>query len=316
MFKFLDFSVTMNILEQMMSNLPRLQHLELNVDCDSDVVNGQRWQTKVKNLVTFKFMFHLSHELESPELDSFRTSFWLEEKHWFVAYTHRRLFSVPHFLATEADENFQLPQCSTAPDNRIFYECIDKLKLTESSSHVNGHFPHVKTIVLGCTAFLPMIDKIVDLNRIQHFIFSSLVENFSIKRLVNEMPNLRQISLRCDVENFLKQVRYETLDKIRTLQIGNSFAKTHNYNIEHLCTVFPNIEHLQVDYKCSTIQIFDFLHRFKHLSTASFHYISWYDHEEVQQSRHDIQSVLDRVRRVQRLNYTYQFDSSSVHFWI
>jgi hypothetical protein len=316
MFKFLGFDVSMNALEQMMSNLPRLQHLELIVDCINDVVDGNRWQIKTKYLVTFKFMFHLSNELESQGLDSFRSSFWLEEKRWFVAYTHRRVFSVPHFLATEADENFQLPQYSTVPDNRIFYECIDKLQLTEKSSPVNGYFPHVQTLVLCCTAFLPTIDQIVDLSRVQHFIFSAVVENFPIKRLINEMPNLRQISFRCDLGNFLKQVRYETFDTIRTLQICNSFMKAHNFDIENLCAVFPNIEHLQVDYKCSTMEIFDFLDRFKHLSTASFHYISRYENEDVQQCRLDIQTVLDRVRRVQRLNYTYQFDCSSVHFWI
>ncbi|CAF4822099.1 unnamed protein product, partial [Rotaria sp. Silwood1] len=74
-------NISMSHLEEMMSNLPRLKHLILIVNCNCDVVNGQRWQMIVQHLITFNFMFNLSVSLESQDLDSFRTSFWLEEKH-------------------------------------------------------------------------------------------------------------------------------------------------------------------------------------------------------------------------------------------
>ncbi|CAF5043864.1 unnamed protein product, partial [Rotaria sp. Silwood1] len=73
--------ISMNHLEEMMSDLPRLKHLILIANCNRDVVNGQRWQMIVQHLVTFNFMFNLSVSLEYQDLDSFRTSFWLEEKH-------------------------------------------------------------------------------------------------------------------------------------------------------------------------------------------------------------------------------------------
>jgi hypothetical protein len=307
----------MDDIERMLSNLPRLKYLELVANCNNDVVNGQRWQMKVKSLVTFKFMFYLSVQLQSQDLDSFRTSFWLEEKRWFVAYIHRRLFSVPYFTLTETDENFRSPLYSTVTTNTMFYESIGKLQLTETCGNVNNHFTHIQTLTLCVPILLPTLEKTVNLNRVQHLILRFSIENFPIKLLINEMPDLHRISIEYDVKNFLKQVRCETIEKIRILEISNPFMDIDDYNIEQLCTVFSNIKHLHVDHICSTIQIFDFLDRFKHLSTASFHYVSWSaSEEEVQQCRLKIQSVLDRIRRLQKLNYTYRFDCLSVHIWI
>ncbi|CAF3936133.1 unnamed protein product [Rotaria sordida] len=140
-------NISINQLEEMMSNLPRLKHLILIANCNRDVVNGQRWQMILQHLITFNFMFYLSVSLESQDLDSFRTSFWLEEKHWFVACGRKNLYSVPHFYQTTADEDFQFPLCSTVSDNIIFYETINRLTLSSISNNTNHYFPHVQTLV-------------------------------------------------------------------------------------------------------------------------------------------------------------------------
>jgi len=307
----------MNDIEPMISNLPRLKHLELVGNFNKDVVDGHRWQMKVKSLVTFKFMFSLLVELESQDLDSFRSSFWLEEKRWFVAFAEKRLFSVPDFAITETDKNFRLPLYSTVSDNRIFYECINKLQLTETPDNIDRHFTHVQTLTLDRSIPLSIIGKTVNLSRVQHLIFCSSLKNLPIKLLIDEMPNLYRLSIKCDLKNFLKEVFYETIDKIQSLEIGNRFQNVNDYNMEQLCTVFSNIKHLHVDHICTAIQIVDFLDRFKYLSTASFCYGSWSaSEEEMQRCRLQVQSELDRIRRFGKLYYTYRFDSASVHIWI
>jgi hypothetical protein len=307
----------MNDVEQMISNLPRLKHLELVGNFNKDVVDGQRWEMIVKSLVTFKFQFYLSVELESHDLDSFRTSFWLEEKRWFVAYTYDRLFSVPYFAVTKADNSFHLPRYSTVPDNTIFYEHIDKLELIETPDNIEHHFTHVQTLTVDSSIPWSIIGKIVNLSRVQHLIFCSSAKIFPIKFLINEMPSLRQISVRYNVSDFIKQIRSETIDKIQSLEISNPFENVRKNDIEQLCTVFSNIKYLHVDHKCTIKQIFDYLDGFKHLSTASFRYLSpSTDKKEVQQCRLELQSDLYRIRRLQRLNYAYRFDSESVHIWI
>jgi hypothetical protein len=307
----------MNDIERMISNLPRLKHLELVGNFNKDVVDGQRWEMKVKSLVTFKFQFDLLVELESHDLDSFRTSFWLEEKRWFIAYTYKSLFSVPYFAVTEADKNFCLPLYSTVPDNTIFYEHIDKLRLIRTYDNIEHHFTHVQTLTVDSSIPWSIIGKIVNLSTVQHLIFYSSLENFPVMLFMNDVPNLRQISVGSDVRGFLKQIPCETIDKIQSLEISNPFVDADDYNIEQLCTVFSNIKHLHVDHICAAIQIFDFLNRFKHLSTASFRYATWSaGEEEVQQCRLKVLSILDQLRCLRRVNYTYRFDCASVHIWI
>ncbi len=47
-----------------------------------DLFDGDRWQT----LITLNFKFDgMDFQIENT-LDTFRTSFWLEKKCWFVAY--------------------------------------------------------------------------------------------------------------------------------------------------------------------------------------------------------------------------------------
>jgi len=309
-------NVSMNDIERMISNLPRLKHLELVGHFNKDVVDGQRWQLKAQSLATFKFNFKLLLPLESHDLDSFRSSFWLEEKRWFVAYAKKRLFSVPDFAITEVDNSFHLPLYSTVPDNRIFYEHIDKLQLTETPDNMDHHFTHVQTLTLDCSIPLSIIGKMVNLSRVEHLIFCSAVENFPVMLLMNEMPDLYRLSIEYNVRDFLKQIRDETIDKIESLEISNPFQTAHDYNIEQLSTIFSNIKHLRVNHECETVQIFDFLDRFKHLSNASFRYEPWFFGEDVQDCHLKLQSDLDRIRSLQRLNYTYRFDSTSVHIWI
>jgi hypothetical protein len=301
----------------MLSNLPRLKHLKLVASCHNDVINGQRLQIKTKCLVTFTFKFILSISLDSQDLDSFRTSFWLEEKHWFVAYKHRYLYSVPDLNETSANENFELPLYSTVPDNKIFYECIERLDLLEKCNNINHHFTRVQTLTLCYSMLLATVEKIVDLSRIQHLILYPSMENFPIMHIINKMPNLYHISIPTGVNHFLKQVHCERIENIRILKISSRYMDNDNYNIEKLCIVFPNIKHLLVKHTCSISQIFDFLYRFKHLSTASFQYTSRLQSgDDAQEYRLKIQSILDRVRRRQRLNYTYRFACSSVHIWM
>lgn len=275
-------------------------------------------QIAVQYLVTFIFKFNLLNSLVSEDFDSFRTSFWLEEKRWYVAYRHPCLFSVPHFCATSADKNDVLPLYSTVPDNNIFYQCIDTLDLLEDRDDGKHYFTHVQTLSLRYLILLSTVEKIVNLSRVQHLILYSSMKHFPIMDIINKMPNLRQISIRNKLQDFLQQIRSETIEKTRILEIGNHHRNTDNYSIDKLCIVFPNIEHLHVEHKCSIVQILHFLDRFKHLSTASFQYKSLNDHDDdrMQTYRLKIQSILDQIRPLPRLKSTYRFNRSSVHIWM
>jgi hypothetical protein len=314
----------MDDMERLMSNLPTLKHLELYANGNDDLVDGHRWQTAAQRLITFNFTFSLSINLVDLDLDSYRTSFWLNEKHWFVACSYRSLFSVPHFATTTTNEQFQLPVLSTAPDSSIFYEHITKLSVSEEVPVViNHHFNHVDTLVLLSPIHISLIERTVDPSRIQNLIIFSSVKNVNIMSVIDKMENLYHISVRTEVKQFLEEMRHKPMEKIRKLEIGNCYVddddgdNDNDYSIEDLCCIFPRVEHLSVAHPCSEEQISSFITAFKYLSNASFSYAQWCFREtNPEDNRFEIQSVLDQIRRHHNLDYTYRLDSSSVHIWI
>jgi hypothetical protein len=250
------------------------------------------------------------------DLDSFRKSFWVEEKCWFVAYRHKSLFSVPYFNQTEADESFELPLYSTVPDNKIFYESINKLDLSGTYDNRDHYFTHVQTLTLRCPITVATLESTVAFSRIQRLNLQISMTYCQIIHLIDKMPNLCHISIGHGMKDFLKQIDSETMEKIKTLEVTENLHNSGGYDLEKLCNVFPNIEHLHVAHIESTIQIFDFLDRFKHLSTASFQYTSLFANEDSKKCLLKMQSMLDRMRCLEEFNYTYRFDSSSVYIWI
>ncbi len=313
----------MNNMEQLMMKLPSLKHLELHASGNADLVDGQRWQTITNRLITFNFIFYLSADADVEDLDSFRSAFWLNEKHWFVVHTSGCLFSVPHFAETEADEDFQLPVHSTLSDMNIFYKNITQLTLSQPVVDIKHRFIHVQTLAMNYSINVPFIEHIVDLNRIQHLILSPLTTYSGFMLLINQMPNLYRISIRNKIKCFLEEVAGESFQKIRNLEIGYRYSFSRddedndNYNIDQLRFVFPYIEHLHVAHSCSNTEILHLINQFKQLSTASFYCSSRFRYLEHKDNRIiEIQSALNQNRSLQMLDYTYRFDQSSVHIWL
>ena len=213
------------------------------------------------------------HFLQIPQnLDSFRSSFWLNEKHWFVAYESGTLFSVPYFAKKYTQDKLQPPVLSTLPNNKIFNECITQLTLTKTVVDVNHRFDRIHILNVCDSIPLLYIKQIVDLNQIQQLTLRLTTYSEFIS-IINEMPNLYQISILRDVRQFLAEVQCKSFRKIRKLVIGTRYATgddNGDYSIEKLCSVFPHIEHLHVGYLCSASQILDHINQFKQLTNASF----------------------------------------------
>ena len=305
----------MNVLEQIISNFVCLKHLKLTASCDKDVVDGERWQRKLKNLVTFKFMFYLPSRLQSHELNSFRTPFWLHEKQWYVAYSNECFFSVPHLTTKNAEAYFLFPRCTTVPDGGFWYRNYEQLKSIETLGRRNIRSSHVRTLVLESFPPLPTIKEVIDLGQIAYLTLCSLPERFPIGSLINAMPNLYGISIESDANVFLEKFRAKTFSNIRMLAIRYIFICDTDLTIARLSSIFPALEHLHIGSMCLIEEIFDFLHRFKHLSTASFRYVTRHA-TNTEQYHFKIQSTLNMMRGVDELHYIYQLDQSMVYFRI
>ena len=72
----------------MLQSLGQLTDLTvIGNDIQYDMVDGWTWSRLLKSIVTFKFVFIFARIISTSatiDLTSFRSSFWLEEKRWFV----------------------------------------------------------------------------------------------------------------------------------------------------------------------------------------------------------------------------------------
>jgi hypothetical protein len=91
----------MDQMEQFLPKLPHLKHLELILTGDEDLIDGYRWEILTNFFTTFSFKFNVNSYF--LRLDSFRTSFWLKEKCWYVGCHDSCVFSVPYFFVVHVD---------------------------------------------------------------------------------------------------------------------------------------------------------------------------------------------------------------------
>jgi hypothetical protein len=72
-------------MKEFLSKIPNLKHFELDTEGSRDLIDGQQWESVVANLVRFDFRIRLLEPLlyvdKENVLQSFRSLFWLEQKH-------------------------------------------------------------------------------------------------------------------------------------------------------------------------------------------------------------------------------------------
>ncbi len=124
-------------MEQFLPKLPRLKHLELILTGDEDLIDGYRWEILTYFFTTFNFKFNINSYF--PRLDSFRTSFWLKEKHWFIASNSNSIFSIPHFCPSEIFFPGSFFIDSTAPNDQLLFidQSTNNTKTNERNSRLS-----------------------------------------------------------------------------------------------------------------------------------------------------------------------------------
>ena len=279
---FLDFPVPIIALEQMICNLPFLRHLELVCACGKRTVDGQRLEIIAKNLTVFRFYFSTFELIATSQLDSFRTPLWLNDKRWFVACTELYFYSIP-------------PLCTR--------------KFNISSQCSNTHTLR--------TPSHATIRTIIDLRRIRNLTLAHYPRNFSILHLINEMPNLNQLSIQNGLLDLLEEIPHQIFDQIRTLKLYEVHIPMNGNGdkMGNLFTTFPYLKHLYVSCFCSVGQIRIFLHGFKHVSAALFSFIQSPNDASNKYHFWNTGLKLQWMRRTEGLNFTYRFDSSDVFIY-
>jgi hypothetical protein len=210
----------MDEMEFFFSQFPYSKYLTLQTDAMGDLLDGYRWQVLTSSLTKFDFRINLRNSPVIDHLDSFRTSFWQEEKHWYVAYQNECLFSISHFVRTQIEIPNSSPICSTVPNLSMFYDRVTKLVVKSKSVNTNVYFNHIKKLVLKCSVSPDILPSIVDLSQIEHLILLSVDDLSKLFVFESMMPRLDELTISkiVSVDRIRRIENYE-MKKVRKLYI-------------------------------------------------------------------------------------------------
>jgi hypothetical protein len=292
----------MEQMEWFLSNLIYLKHLELEITGYNDLADGNQWEMLSYNLLTFNFKFQINLDPLEDLLHSFRTSYWLHIKSWYVAYDNQYLFSVPHFAPTDASTPYSPPSSYTTSNDMIFYKAISKLTLSSLSTSYDHYFPRVKTLEIGCCGPYHSILRMLDLTQVEHLILSSAEFILPLDTLLITMMHTNRLTIKSAVsQEHLWQVRHNLFRRIRTLEIESIHNTTSNM-LEELFTHFPDIEYLRVLKITAPKDLINLIDGFRRLSIAIFSIIpSNFDNMNISQQTH---SILSNSRRLRLSTFT------------
>ncbi|CAF4075678.1 unnamed protein product [Rotaria sordida] len=280
--------------EYIQNYLMKLLNLKsLTIVIKLDLIDGKQWEEFIRKtkIIKFNFQFILSENVtftqsKSKLLDSFRSTFWLKEKYWYVGCNKHRsnqntqisVYSIPKFLPTCINyTRDRYPPSSTVPSNdeqRIFYSrYIEHLHLDFNKSIddlPNYRFIHVNSLNLSGST-LPSIDNIisiVDLNQIKELNISH-IKNISIGQihlLLEHIPNLYHLIFKNLIPLFKppSHIYSFTIEKWKFSDDLNLF-----------CRMFSHVKSLKIDI-ISLEMMIELINRLKYLESI----LVWYNFEK------------------------------------
>jgi len=198
----------MNEIEYILRNLPDLIDVNLQIEGEIDLFDGNRWQILSENWI--KFDFKIYGKIDNIEfiLDSFSTSFWVLNKCWYVAYDQNCLFTIPKFVPMNVILPYYPPKYRTIDDERVFYDYIKKMTIIKPPSVTPHRFLYIKELNIRCSLFPQLFLSIVDLNHLEHLTRSSLDHVQLIVVYIKSMPSLRKLSIKGNLTGyFIENIR-------------------------------------------------------------------------------------------------------------
>ncbi|CAF0873144.1 unnamed protein product [Adineta steineri] len=227
---------TLDELEIIVRNAPQLQSLDISLKFDtskSDICLISSHLTQLNLKITKRTS--INETLQS--FQSFQTPFWLEEKHWFVAYSNKRLYSIHHSHVNVMNGFSQASTFSTAPNVIVERNPVYELKKTQ----------HLY----------------ISLNRDQLWFSPSDYK----------LADIREIEITSETTDILRHIKDYQFKQIHKLDITIAKEPKNPLDMfEQLLYLFPCIEHLTI-YAFADITIDHMLfiiEKFKHLRNVSF----------------------------------------------
>jgi len=225
------------------------------------------------NIIKFNFRFQISNHYlninqnESILLESFRSSFWVKDKHWYVGYYIDKeikqafLFTIPRFRLkgfVYASSIFPYPTTALSNiEHKIFYQNkIDYLEIDIDKflSPPIHRFTQVRSLTL-CGSKLMSLDilqTILDLNQIEELDVYDIasVSRHELDKLIKHLPRLHNLTM-----------KYHPLFVVPP-QIHTLRLEDESISVDNLCHTIPHVKTLeiQISTKDMMLDVIDQLH--------------------------------------------------------
>ncbi|UJR34709.1 hypothetical protein I4U23_027486 [Adineta vaga] len=319
--------VSMDETEDFLVQFPNLKYLSLQMCGQNDLADGDRWKQLTKFLMSFKFFFTIdlccSSMIES--LNTFRSSFWLEEKHWFVAYQRGCMFSIPQIAPIHNDIPYRLPIHSTSSNITSIFNHINHIFVDAIPANNSIYFAYIKILVLRCSISVDILSSIIDLNQIEHLIIWSIDDLLKFIPLNSIMSRLNKLTIAHNIRiHTIKLIGTYQFKQIRYLKINLENENFDDEMITELTQIFPDIEYLKIymTFFLSHMLIGQVIDDFKHLSNISLFYSSTVEIINPS-SYYDMNLIIQNSRKLKENHFTHrvckatgQANSFNIHLWI
>jgi hypothetical protein len=268
--RFIDEKLSIHNVEQLLQNFPQLTHFEIKCNgASDDIADGYRWQLIIQSFTIFNFKFDVNLDSIEQTLNSFRTSFWLEEKRWFVAYHNRCLFSLSSHDLTDIEIISDASIYSTICDNTINYDCERSILPRAVPINNKFRFTHIKALQLKWCILPTILSSFIDLSYVERLTLISCTRDI-LKFIAQKMPRLHSLVIPYEeTVDFCEQIYGIRMEQIRTLQM-NHRKEQISYAADILSYSFPYVKHLSAMRIKSRSYVIHIIKKFKQLSSISF----------------------------------------------
>ncbi|CAF2627339.1 unnamed protein product [Rotaria sp. Silwood2] len=248
-----------------LQNTPNLHRL--NVDLSSEIVDGNQWEEIIRNHLPNLQIFQLKMKVTLPLrqnlqqrvddlINSFQTSFWIDEHQWFVrCLTWNRTIYL-YTLSNCYEENLPISYKSTCPedDHQDFYNSISKII---SPTFFDQPIPsYIRLSKINCLYInLPINDQlwsiVSNFNRLESLkiLFHNNSFQSQVQALLDRAPHLIRLSISQHESTPLQTSLFKYRNvSIRELDLRNI---NHYFNEEECIT----LSHSPLGVQCEKLSI-------------------------------------------------------------
>ncbi|CAF4657371.1 unnamed protein product [Rotaria sp. Silwood2] len=234
----------------------------------NDVCDGLAWERILTNIISFKFMFSFEENHDLIQLHSFRSSFWLEQNHWYVQYDYSKigklslLYSIPYFMNTYPWFRMKGSIVSESTGQQpIVFSNVNRLIVDYQrpiNNELRNRFTNIEELILedGEKSFDMLINDIVpyiDMSFINSFAINQCFSEFdedNFVQFIMNIPHLRSITipidlLRLSLNNCWRNIKRLKILPRRQMWSARFMEKGLTSNeVDMLCSSFRSMEQI------------------------------------------------------------------------